>query len=555
LTLEELGESNPAFNTATFRVPVSDAEAMAEVVKGAKLFMSPHGKVEAIPATRSIVVIDYPEHLEKVRAFIADLSASSDAGPITGNQFERFAVQHVLAADIKTALEGAVGEGGTIAALEKENIVLVNGPPPMLDMVRQMIKQLDMPRKQIRITAYIYDIALDESERMGINWNHAASGRNMNADGMGDDLFGFNSGILGAATEMASDTADAAADAGAGAAMTTGAAAGVESGTMMIRSLSRNFDITSTIQMLDETRGARLLADPRVVVYNHEEATMKAVREVPYQQETQSTDGGSVASTEFREAGVTLTVTPRAADDGTITMDVAPTFSVLAGFQDGQPIIDTREANTKVRVANGQTIIIGGLRQRSEVETVTGVPHLKDWKYFGKLFRSHQTTVVESELLVFIKPEIVDEITIGTDREAHAQAISESTLERLLPPHDGPFIPGCSDAYCPYHNPRIRAQGSWGGAETKCIHGHIHEVEQPIQQPVQATTALPRTAGKMTYAHSARMSQRRSQWNAQSQGAEPATPHASNDPSSRPSLAASRQSASHWQSSQLGERS
>jgi hypothetical protein len=92
-------------------------------------------------------------------------------------------------------------------------------------------------------------------------------------------------------------------------------------------------------------------------------------------------------------------------------MVVNPRFSVKDGVDTATqvPIINRREAKTTVRVRNGQTFILGGLRQRAQVDQQTGIPYLKDVKYIGPLFRSRSQDFRESELLVFITPEIVAE--------------------------------------------------------------------------------------------------------------------------------------------------
>jgi type II/III secretion system protein len=83
--------------------------------------------------------------------------------------------------------------------------------------------------------------------------------------------------------------------------------------------------------------------------------------------------------------------------------------SRLTGFTpgDNQPIIDTNSASTTLSVANRQTVVIGGLRQRGETGEFNGIPYLKDLHVVGRLFRSRDTDVRESELVVFISPEII----------------------------------------------------------------------------------------------------------------------------------------------------
>jgi hypothetical protein len=172
---------------------------------------------------------------------------------------------------------------------------------------------------------------------------------------------------------------------------------------------------------------------------DNEQAVFKSVSEIPYQQITQSELGGQIGTTAFKEAGITLMVQPTVAGDGTIEMLVEPEFSRLAGFtpQEDQPILDTRKATTRVRVANGQTLVLSGLRQRSDTGEFNGIPFLKDLKYVGPLFRSRDTNVRESELIVFIMPEITCYDDPLQPREFQAAETIDCRLEGI------PYAEGC----------------------------------------------------------------------------------------------------------------
>jgi hypothetical protein len=160
---------------------------------------------------------------------------------------------------------------------------------------------------------------------------------------------------------------------------------------------------------LQQANDARLLADPNVLVIENQKAEFKSVRQIPIQQLTETAQGGNIGTTSFKEAGITLRVVPKIAFDGSICMDVEPEFSRLVGFDsNGQPIIDTRQAKSTLRVANRQTVVIGGLRQRDDIGEFNSIPYLGDMKLLGRLFRARDTTVRESELVVFIMPEIVE---------------------------------------------------------------------------------------------------------------------------------------------------
>jgi type II secretory pathway component GspD/PulD (secretin) len=263
----------------------------------------------------------------------------------------------------------------------------------------------------VHITALIYDVSLEDMRRLGVNWHHTVRG-DIGPNGTAEQLFSGASVLQSVPT------------------------AGAVNGAMTFASLSRHFDLTAVVQALDEAQNSRLLANPNVTVVENEPATIAIVTEIPYQQLVQTQQGGNIGTTAFREAGVKLEVNPVVAEDATIQMMITPSFSRLTGFTPGdqpQPIIDRREAKTTVRVANGQTFVIGGLRQRQDISEMNGIPYLKSLHKIGALFRSNHDTVRESELLVFIRPEIVTSIECPLPREQAAQMHAQGWLDAIPP--------------------------------------------------------------------------------------------------------------------------
>ncbi|MDA9859420.1 type II and III secretion system protein, partial [Rubripirellula sp.] len=159
-------------------------------------------------------------------------------------------------------------------------------------------------------------------------------------------------------------------------------------------------------ETLDNTTEAKLLADPSSTVTDRKQASIRIAREIPIVR-SNSVEGSNAVfiQTEFKEAGVILQVQPRISQAQTIELSVQPVCSVVAEITSTGPVIDNRTADTTVRVPNGQIFALGGLRQNSIVEMVRGISFSKDLKYVGKLFRSHDTDLPESELNVFLKPE------------------------------------------------------------------------------------------------------------------------------------------------------
>jgi general secretion pathway protein D len=402
----ELGQTSPFFESAT--IPVRSAD-IDEVVEVARLLSTPQGQVRAMKSARSIVVLDFPDRVEMIRRFVA----SNDGGRGEfGNPAARmgaplevayFRTQHITARTAEQALQAILSKDGRVGVLEKENRILVADYAENLAMIEKVLERIDRPRPQVRITALIYDISLEDIEQLGLDWN-----RLQFTDGDSTVGFASSSTPFGVASVDSLSTSR---------------------GNIAIGTLNTHFDIDAVCHALQEAKDARLLASPNVAVLDNEQATFRSVREIPIQQLTETQQGGNIGTTAFRDAGITLTVTPKIASDCTISMEVAPEFSRHVGNDEaGQPIIDTREASSVLRVANRQTIVIGGLRQRDDIGEFNGIPYLKDLKVVGRLFRSRSTTVRESELVVFIMPEIID----CADQPDYRETAAEQTIRCRL---------------------------------------------------------------------------------------------------------------------------
>lgn len=415
MPLTELGDLNPMFQSATIVLRNTDP---SEILEAVRLLLSPQGKVQAVPSARILMVLDFPDRVARVRQFVDELDGTGSnaaVGPADGKsgalQVAQFSPQFASASSLMAAMETILSADGKIATMEPDNKLVIADHPSQIELARQLIEQLDIPRQQVRITAMIYDLDVKDIERLGINWNHAIKDRH-DADGNPQSVWNINSFV------------------------NVPVGAGLADGTMTFMNLSRHFDITAVVRALQEAKDSRLLANPNVTVLDHESAIMSIITEIPYQELTETQQGGSIGTTSFREAGIRLDVTPHIAADGTIRMEVKPSFSRLTGFTPGQqpsPIIDRREAETVVRVTDRQVLVIGGLRQRNDTGNFNGLPYLKDVKTFnlGALFRGHDTEVRESELVVFIMPEIIPSAHVGSCREGVALQYGECLLDQV----------------------------------------------------------------------------------------------------------------------------
>lgn len=442
--LSQLGQVNPYFISAT--IPIT-AASVQEVVSGASLLSTPQGQIKAIPSANSLFVLDFPDRVKMIREFAKSVDdaarIAAGGGPIgLGPQPLEVAYlkpQFVSAEAARAALEAVASPVGRIAVMNDEERILAVDYAENLRMMQTVMQSVDRPRPQVSIRALIYDISLQDMEEIGLNWHSLANG-DMNATFSAGGSVNGTGDIGPAATGLLANsvTKTPFADSTTGSAFT-------------FFTLNENFSLAAVALALQGAADSRLLADPNVTVVDNDEATIQSVSEIPFQQLTQTAAGGNIGTTAFKEAGITLNVKPRIARDGTIEMDVRPEFSRLTGFTpgDNQPIIDRRTAETRVRVSNGQTFVIGGLRQRTDVGDFKGIPFLKDVRVLGHLFRARETDIRESELVVFITPTIVGFEGHNTPRE---QCIADTVNCRLaqIPGAEGcPNGYGCNGgAYC-----------------------------------------------------------------------------------------------------------
>ena len=162
---------------------------------------------------------------------------------------------------------------------------------------------------------------------------------------------------------------------------------------------------------------AKLLANPRVLVLDNQKANIKIITEKPYIELSETSAGGSIGSTKFREIGVELEVTPHLTRDEMIRLQLKPQFSVETGTVNvgstsadyPQPVVDRREAETTLLIKNGQTVVLGGLRKKDTTRQVNKIPLLGDLPLVGFLFKFEGEDTVTSELVVFITPYIVNQ--------------------------------------------------------------------------------------------------------------------------------------------------
>ncbi len=278
-----------------------------------------------------------------------------------------------------------VSDFGQIMADKRTNTLIIKESPDVIQKMERMIAELDKPTKQIYIQAEIVEISASDDSELGVQWLWN------NTDKI-DSRVG---------TQFNLQKVENLEDAPAGPVDNFPFPVGSGLGVGILKT-----DVEAVLHALSTSNDINLLSRPRIMTLDNQEAVIEVGDQIPYKKLNEF----GVVSFEFKDATVQLVVKPHIVDSDNIILQVSPKADFANGFTpDGTPIISTRKASTTVKVKNGQTIVIGGLMRDSLVKSESKVPVLGSIPILGLLFRNKKTTKVKTELIVFIKPIIVED--------------------------------------------------------------------------------------------------------------------------------------------------
>lgn len=321
-----------------------------------------------------------------------------------------------------TSAEGRADERGSITVDDRTNSIIAYQTQDRLDELRRIVVQLDVAVRQVMIEARIVEANVDYDKALGVRWGGnfwagdkwSAWGKDgqlgiaddPDANGKpGDDDFipSQNVGRFRGIPEVPANSPFV----DLGVASTSGIGIGF---------ITDNVLLDLQLSAMEKTGSGEVVSQPKVVTADKETAKILKGTEVPYQEASSS----GATSTSFKEAALSLEVTPQITPDNRIIMEVkvtkdAPDFSVTASTG-GVPAINKNEVNAKVLVADGETIVIGGVFSNTQAKSVDKVPFLGDVPYLGRLFRRDVVQDRKSELLVFITPRIMNNQAIAVSR-------------------------------------------------------------------------------------------------------------------------------------------
>lgn len=301
-------------------------------------------------------------------------------------------LQYADANDVRQALGNLAA---TVTIDQGGNRLIVVTSPRVIAEIREIVKVMDVPARQVMLEARVVEVSTDDAKRLGIDWGLLSRQGFVFFEGSGDSTVSSGTDVTN--LDNIENTPGS-------------------SDIFMLRNFSRSPQVFRVaIDLLIRNGNARVLANPKIATLNGRPASMLIGSRIPYTISSTVFAGGAAAPTERverEEVGVKLKITPLINADGYITTTIEPEVSSVVAFtgtNNDLPIVSTRQASTTVRLKDGNSVIIGGLLSEEKSNTVTRFPILGYLPLVGYLFQHHVTRLTKTDLVIEVTPRILTE--------------------------------------------------------------------------------------------------------------------------------------------------
>lgn len=353
-------------------------------------------------------------------------SASRDGAQHSGSQIETNYKANFWD-ELRTTLNSIVGDdpGHQVVVNSQTGVVLVRAMPEILRYVGEYLAETQkIAQRQVVLEAKIVEVQLSDAFQAGINWVAVAQNSSNDTYTVGQlappGVFDSNLDNLGGAPITVQP---GVATSGFGTSTLGGA-------------ITMAFDIgdfNAFLELLETQGETRVLSSPRVSTLNNQKAVIKAGSDEFFVTDVASNTVTGTSSATSRDveltpffSGIALDVTPQISEGGDVILHIHPTVSevtdqqkvlTVSGETDTLPLAfsEIRESDSIVRARSGQIIVIGGLMRNSSRKQDFRTPVLGSIPGIGALFRSHRSVTTKTELVILLKPIVVDSDKVWTD--------------------------------------------------------------------------------------------------------------------------------------------
>lgn len=365
-------------------------------------------------------------------------NSTTDIESISNNRFWQRLVANIAALIGEQQNIQQAGEGGDIPRTAnvipspESGLISVRATGKQHEMIRKHIDQvIENAQRQVLVQATIVEVTLSDQYQAGIDWS---------ALDIADSSISIISDTLSTALPSPVQGANAVSS--------------------FLEITYDGTDVSSLIRFLEEFGNTNVLSSPQAMVLNNQTAILKVVENIVYFEIDSEVSQGTLgaqpivsADSEVRTVpvGIVMSVTPQISDSGVITLNVRPTVSRVSQFvndpaiqllQSSQfgnggddippnlvPQIEVRELESMLRLTSGQTAILGGLMQNTEVDARNAIPGVSRIPLVGKAFESKTKQYLKQELVIFLRPVVVNEPNLAADLQEYKPYLEQQYID------------------------------------------------------------------------------------------------------------------------------
>jgi type IV pilus assembly protein PilQ len=339
-----------------------------------------------------------------------EIEANKQIAELAPLQSEFIRIRYAKAAELVSLFQAGSEEGGSLISSRgsvivdpRTNSLIVTETSNKLAEIRALIDRVDIPIRQVMIEARLVIAQSDLEKELGIQWGGGyldpdVDGNILSISGDSSNAVNLNNSVINGTQPNLAYPGALLVDLGVGS-NTSGFSVGFTSDDLFL---------TAELSALESAGKSEVVSQPKVITGDKQQANIKSGTEIPFQQAAAS----GATAVQFKEAVLSLDVTPNITPDDRILLDLVITQDSVGDLvPSGQggliPAIDTTELTTQVLVGNGETVVLGGVFRTELIETVSKVPFFGDIPYVGALFRNEARQTTKTETLIFITPRIL----------------------------------------------------------------------------------------------------------------------------------------------------
>jgi len=307
-------------------------------------------------------------------------------------------LSYAKAASMAPLLKKFLSSRGDILFDDRSNQLIIRDIPSVIPTIDNLIRNLDRKSQQVEIEARVVSASRSFAIDIGTQLGFAGQASNGRSVAGGDSTVGTSS-VTSTPPPFFTSSGTSSLP------LNTNLGAGAPTSGIFLGHRSPNFAIDFFITASEAKGVGKLLSKPKVITQNNEKATIKQGQKIPIQ-----TTINNTISVQFIDAVLKLEVTPQITAEGTVFMDVlVENTQIDTGIPrvSGIPALDTESAETKVTVADGGTVVIGGIIISSQRTDIQQVPLVGSLPIIGHLFKRTSVTTQSQELMFFLTPRII----------------------------------------------------------------------------------------------------------------------------------------------------